>query len=119
MLKFIILVNGKTKEHHVVFISRKLFFDKLFFNFFCVCLLLEKLINEKHFPVNGKHFIVNFSQKKKLTWFSGKYFPFSCVCFPENGFPESTFQTFLCLFASRKVGQWKTVSSKRKIWLGF
>ena len=60
-----------------------------------------------------------FQSKKKLTWFSGKCFPFSCVCFPESGFRESTFQTFLCLFASRNVGQWKTLSSKRKIWLGF
>ncbi|MBS7551915.1 hypothetical protein KII05_10905, partial [Weissella confusa] len=39
--------------------------------------------------------------------------------FPESGFRENTFQTFLCLFAIRKVGQWKTLSSKRKIWLGF
>jgi len=42
------------------------------------------------------------------------------VCFSE------TFQTFLCLFAIRKVGQRKTLSgqrkilsSQRKIWLGF
>ena len=66
------------------------------------------MVNEKHFPV-----------KKKLTWFLGKCFPFSCVCFLESGFREITFQTFLCLFASRKVGQWKTLSSKRKIWFGF
>ena len=42
-----------------------------------------------------------------------------CVCFPENGFRETTFQTFLCLFAIGKVGQRKTLSSQRKIWLGF
>jgi hypothetical protein len=30
-----------------------------------------------------------------------------------------SFQTFLCLFAIRKVGQRKTLSSQRKIWLGF
>jgi len=41
------------------------------------------------------------------------------VCFPESGFWETTFQTFLCLFAIRKVGQRKTLSSQRKIWLGF
>ena len=58
-------------------------------------------------------------KKKNLTWFSGKYFPFSCVCFPENGFREITFQIFLCLFAIKKVSQWKTLFSKRKIWLGF
>jgi len=54
-----------------------------------------------------------------LVWFPGKCFPFSCVCFPESGFRETTFQTFLCLFAIRKVGQRKTLSSQRKIWLGF
>ena len=60
-----------------------------------------------------------FQSKKNLALFSGKYFPFNCVCFPESGFQEITFQTFLCLFAIRKVGHWKTLSSKRKIWLGF
>jgi len=34
-------------------------------------------------------------------------------------FREITFQTFLCLFFIRKVGQRKTLSSQRKIWLGF
>jgi hypothetical protein len=37
------------------------------------------------------------------------------VCFPESGFRETTFQTFLCLFAIRKVGQRKTLSGQRKI----
>jgi hypothetical protein len=49
--------------------------------------------------------------------------PYFCmlgyVCFPEFTFREITFQTFLCLFAIRKVGQRKTLSSQRKIWLGF
>jgi hypothetical protein len=57
----------------------------------------------------------------------------SHVCFPEISFQKTTFQTFLCLFAIRKVdqwktlssqrktisGQWKTLSSQRKIWLDF
>jgi hypothetical protein len=30
-----------------------------------------------------------------------------------------TFQTFLCLFVTRKVGQRKTLSSQGKIWFGF
>jgi len=38
---------------------------KLLSKFFCVYLLLEKLINRKHFLL-----------KKNLAWFSGKYFPF-------------------------------------------
>jgi len=41
------------------------------------------------------------------------------VCFLEFTFRETTFQTFLCLFAIRKVGQRKTLSSQIKIWFGF
>jgi hypothetical protein len=40
------------------------------------------------------------------------------VC-PDSGFLEITFQTFLCLFVIKKVGQRKTLSSQRKIWLDF
>jgi len=36
------------------------------------------------------------------------------VCFLEFTFRETTFQTFLCLFAIRKVGQRKTLSGQRK-----
>jgi len=54
----------------------------------------------------------------------GKHFPevvknLGCVCFLESGFRETTFQTFPCLFAIRKGGRRKTLSSQRKIWLGF
>jgi hypothetical protein len=45
--------------------------------------------------------------------------PLGYVCFLESGFRETTFQTFLCLFAIRKVGQRKTLFNQRKIWLGF
>jgi len=41
------------------------------------------------------------------------------VCFPENGFRETTSQNFLCLFAITKVGQQKTLSSQKKNWSGF
>jgi hypothetical protein len=70
----------------------------------------------KHFSVNGKHFLV-----KRKIWFGFQenIFPFGCVCFPESGFREITFQTFMCLFAIRKVGKRKILSSQRKIWLGF
>jgi len=44
-----------------------------------------------------------------------KYFFLLCVCFPESGFRETTFQTFLCLFTIRKVGQRKTLSSQRNL----
>jgi len=33
----------------------------------------------------------------------------------ESGFRETTFQTFICLFAIKKVGQRKTLFSQRKI----
>jgi hypothetical protein len=59
------------------------------------------------------------SQRKIWFGFQKNVFPFGGVCFPESGFRETTFQTFLCLFAIRKVGQRKTLSSQRKIWLGF
>jgi hypothetical protein len=41
------------------------------------------------------------------------------VCFLESDFQETAFQTLLCLFVIKKVGQRKTLSSQRKIWLGF
>jgi hypothetical protein len=41
------------------------------------------------------------------------------VCLTESGFLEIAFQTFLCLFVIRKVGQRKTLSSQRKIWFDF
>jgi len=88
-----------------MFVSRKVVFEKSLSKLSCVCLPLGKLVNGKHFPVNGK------------IWFGFQesVFPFGCVCFPESGFREITFQTFLCLFAIRKVGQRKTLSSQRKI----
>jgi hypothetical protein len=50
---------------------------------------------------------------KKLNTYLG------CVCFLETGFQENTLQTFMCLFAIKKVGQRKILSSQRKNWLGF
>jgi hypothetical protein len=41
------------------------------------------------------------------------------VCFLKSNFWKMTFQTFLYLFIIRKVGQRKTFSSQRKIWLSF
>jgi hypothetical protein len=59
------------------------------------------------------------SQRKIWLGLQESVFPFGCVCFLESGFRETTFQTFMCLFAIRKIGQRKTLSSQRKIWLGF
>jgi hypothetical protein len=94
-------------------------FPSLFYSLsklFCICLPLGRLVNGKHFPVNEKHFPV----KEKFGLVSRKVFSLLAVCcFLESGFRETTFQTFLCLFAIRKVGQRKTLSNQRKIWLGF
>ena len=37
------------------------------------------------------------------------------VCFSESNFRETIFQTFLCMFVIRKVGQRKTLSGQQKI----
>jgi len=39
--------------------------------------------------------------------------------FRNSLFRKPLSKTFLCLFAIKKVGQWKTLFSQRKIWLGF
>jgi len=85
-----------------MFVSWKVVSGKSLSKLSCVCLSLGKLVNGKHFPVNGKYFPGN--QTKFVT---------------ESGFREITFQTFLCLFVIRKVGQRKILSSQRKIWFGF
>jgi hypothetical protein len=87
-------------------------------------------VDRKIFPLTGKCFpLTNFHNGKQTQKSLESGFPesefretnmaFGCVCFPESGFRKITFQTFLCLFAIRKVGQWKTLFSQRKIWLGF
>jgi len=60
-----------------------------------------------------------YSQRKIWFGFQKSIFLFCCVCFPESGFRETTFQTFLCLFAIKNVVQRKTLFSQRKISLGF
>jgi hypothetical protein len=95
-----------------MFVSRKIVSGKSLSKLSRVCFPLEKLINGKHFPVNGKYFSV---KKKNWLGFQENVFLFSCVCFLESDFWEITFQTFLCFFAVRKVGQRKTLSSERKI----
>jgi hypothetical protein len=42
------------------------------------------------------------------------FFILGHVCFPKSSFWETTFQTFLCLFAIKKGGQRKTLSGKKK-----
>jgi hypothetical protein len=53
-------------------IFSKVVFEKLFFKIFYIFLSLKKLINEKRFLVNGKHFPV----KEKFDLISRKVFSF-------------------------------------------
>jgi len=92
------------KDNKAMFVSRNSLSGNSLSKLSCVCLPLEKLVNGKHFPV-----------KEKFGLVSRKIFFLSTVFV----FRETTFQIFLCLFAIRKVGQRKTLSSQRKIWLGF
>ena len=47
------------------------------------------------------------------------HFGLTLCLFLEFTFQKIIFQTFLCLFDIRKIDQRKTLSSQRKIWLGF
>jgi hypothetical protein len=49
----------KVNKYKVMFVFWNSLSGKLFFKLFCVSLLLEKLINEKHFPVKGKFGLVS------------------------------------------------------------
>ena len=72
-----------------------------------------------------------FSIREVLFEFRENYFLFDFVfldkfrdilrlrLFPEKWFPGNYFLNFPCLFVIKKVGQRKTLSSQRKIWLGF
>jgi hypothetical protein len=56
------------KQHQLVkgaFVFQNIVFEKLFFKFFCVYLTLEKLINEKYFPVKEKFSLIS----KKVFFF--------------------------------------------------
>ena len=61
------------------FVFQKVVFMKLFSKLFSIYLLLEKLINEKYFSVNGKYFLVNrkhFSIKENFGLIFKKVFSF-------------------------------------------
>jgi hypothetical protein len=91
------------------------FLENYFLNFFVFVCYYESWSTENTFQPTE-----TLSGQRKIWFgFQKSVFCFGCVCFPESGFRETTFQTFLCLFAIRKVDQWKTLSSQRKIWLGF
>jgi hypothetical protein len=68
-----------------MFVSRNSLFRKQLSKHFCVCLPLEKLVNEKHFPVKEKFGLVFRKMFFLLAVFvvSGKPLSkLSCVCLP-------------------------------------
>ena len=73
---------------------------------------MRKLINI-HFLVIK---LVILDANGSIRW---RLFYLGHVCFSEFTFREITFQTFLCLFVIKKVGQRKIFSSQKKIWFGF
>jgi len=89
-----------------------------------LCLFVIRKVGQRK-TLSGQRRILS-GQRKTLSsqrkfWFSFQesVFPLTVFVFRKVVSPETTFQTFLCLFAIRKVGQRKTLSSQRKIWLGF
>jgi len=87
------------------------------------------MLLKKEIKLERVFFPIDFVCMWFVYWFEvfvlwiGFFWGYKCVlgyvCFLKNGFWKTTFQTFLCLFAIRKVGQRKTLSSQRKIWFGF
>jgi hypothetical protein len=49
----------------IMFVFWNLFLWKSIFKFSCVCLSLEKLVNEKHFPVKEKFDLIS---RKVFSW---------------------------------------------------
>jgi len=84
---------------------RQCFFSITFLTFLCL-FAIKKINQQKHFPVNKKY----FSVKKKFSLIFKKIF-FLLAVFV---FRKVASQTFMCLFAIKKVGQQKTLSSQRK-----
>jgi hypothetical protein len=98
--------QGKIKA---MFVFRNSLSGKPLSKLSCICLLLEKLVNGKHFPVKGEHFPVNgkhfpvnkkhFRVKEKFGLVFRKVFSlwlclFSGKWFPGNHFPN--FSVFVC-----------------------
>jgi hypothetical protein len=75
-----------------MFVFWKVVSGKLFFKFSCVYLLLEKLVNGKHFPVKGN-----------LVWFSGKCFPEKCGRKTLSGSCEKFKKSYYLLIISNLV----------------
>jgi hypothetical protein len=78
-----------------MFVSRNSLSGKPLSKLSCVCLLLGKLVNRKHFSVNEKHFSVN-----------GKHFPVK----EKFGLVSRKMFSLLTVFVFRKVVSGKPLS---------
>jgi hypothetical protein len=119
---------GEKEEDKTVFMSRK----KIIWTVPILKKIKGLWINIEGFFLNVERRDVLIREIKTISdyWFNNTWnnlvIFLGHVCFPEFIFRETTFQTFLCLFAIRKVGQRKTLSgqrktlsSQRKIWFDF
>jgi uncharacterized protein YlzI (FlbEa/FlbD family) len=77
-----------------MFVSRKVVSGKSFFKLSRVCLSLGKLVNVKHFPVNGKH----FSIKGKFDLVFRKVFSFFAVFVFRKVVSEKSFSKLSCVY---------------------
>ena len=81
-----------------------------------ICFQIEFLID---FMIIDDLVLIFLEQIFKVIFQFDIAFPYlGYVCFLDFTFQKTTFQTFQYLFVIRKVGQRKTLSSQRKIWLG-
>jgi len=105
-------------------------FGKSLSKLFCVCLPLGKLVDEKHFPVNGEHFPVNgehfpvnekhFPVKENFGLISRKVFSLWLCLFFGKWFPENYFPTLSCVcLPLEKLVNGKHFPVKRKFGLVF
>jgi hypothetical protein len=104
-----------------MFVSRKVVSRKPLSKLSCVCLPLEKLVNEKHFPVNGKHFPVNgkhFSVKEKFNLISRKVFSFLVVFVFRKVVSGKSFSKLscVCLLLGKLVNGKPFQSKKNLAW---
>jgi len=106
-----------------MFVFQKLFYGKLFFKLFYVCLPLKKMVNVKYFPVKEKHFSVNgkhFSVKEKFNLVSRKVFSLLAVFVFRKVISEKPLSKFSCVCLSlEKLVNGKHFSVKEKFDLVF
>ena len=88
------------KKIKAFFVWRKVVFWKLFFKIFCICLLLEKLINRKYFPVKGKFGLVfkkvfSFYFRRKILFRICEKFRNIILFVDYNKFGPQTFNCYI------------------------